>query len=190
MTQHDVSPALACAPRYTMMRCRLVGFLLVVAGGIALICAALSFLPGLTACTPLIHCGRWYPFILFGILFVVVGMVLARPRVALLTDEEVRSQQLYKELLAEYARWWVIFTLFVSTLLILGGAATLFSFSSGFAWVWLVVGNFSMLLGLGVLLRACLSQREERFVAAAHEREHQFRLSLSPMTHERLLHDL
>ena len=177
MTQHDVSPALACAPRYTMMRCRLVGFLLVVAGGIALICAALSFLPGLTACTPLIHCGRWYPFILFGILFVVVGMVLARPRVALLTDEEVRSQQLYKELLAEYAadpgrgRYAVLLLLRLCL-------------------VWLVVGNFSMLLGLGVLLRACLSQREERFVAAAHEREHQFRLSLSPMTHERLLHDL
>jgi len=171
-----------------MQHRRLVGFLLVVAGGIVLTCAALSLLPGLTACTLLVRCGTWYPLSPLGVLLVVVGMVLARSRAAPLTEEEAWSRQLYREILAEYARWRVIFTLFVSTLLILGGAAALFSLSQSFTWALLVVGSFSVLLGLGVLVRACLSQREERFVAAAHERERQFRLSLSAMTHGLLLH--
>ncbi len=84
MIQHDISSAHACASRHTLMqRRRWGGILLIVAGGMVLTCVALSLLPGLTACTLLIRCGMWYPLISFGVLFVVVGMAVARSRAAL-----------------------------------------------------------------------------------------------------------
>ncbi len=176
MIQHDVSPALAYASRRTLVRRRrLVGFLLVGAGGIVLTCIALSLLPGLTACTLLIRCGTWYPLIPLGMLFVVVGMTLAPSHAVPLTDEEALSVQLYSEILAEYARGRMILKILVSMLLLLGGASALFAPSH--PWALLVVGSLGVLLGLGVLVHACLRPREERHSAAAHERErHSFHL--------------
>ncbi len=147
-----------------------------------LTCMALSFLPNPLTCTLLIHCGTWYPLIPFGVLCVVVGTVLARDRAALLTDEEALSRQLYREILSEYARGWVILKILVSMLLLLGGASALFAPSQNFAWALVGGGIFGMLLGLGILWHACLTPREERYVAAAREREYQFSLRLRAIT--------
>ena len=94
-----------------------------------LACFALSLCPGLTECTALVRCEGWYPLAPIGLLFVFIGIAYALSRPASFTDEEALSRQLYKEILAEYARGWVIFKLFVSVLLILTGAAALFSLS-------------------------------------------------------------
>ena len=63
------------------------------------------------------------------------------------------------------AQYWVMgvvtaILLFVSVLLILAGAAALFSLTSSFAWAPLLGGVSSMLLGTGVLVHACLMPRE------------------------------
>ncbi len=150
-----------------------------------LTCVALSLLPGLAACTLLIRCGTWYLLIPFGMLFVVVGMTLAQSHAVPLTDEEALSLQLYSEILAEYARWRLILKILVSMLLMLGGASALFAPSYRFAWALLVVGSLGMLLGLGVLAHACLTPREERHVAAAHEREREFSSRLRAITNGR-----
>ena len=76
--------------------------------------------------------------------------------------KEALARRLYKEILAEYVRGWVIFRLFVSVLLILAGAAALFSLTSSFAWATLLGGVSSTLLGSGILVHACLTPREER----------------------------
>ncbi len=172
--RHDVSPAHALASRHSMRQRRPVGFLLVVSGGAGLACVALSLLPGYIACTLLIRCGTCYLLIPFGVLFVVVGIVLARSRPALLTAEEALSRQLYREILSEYARGRVILKIQVSMLLILGGASVLLAPADHVAWAFIGTGILSMLLGLGVLGPACLMPREERHVAAARERERQF----------------
>ncbi len=115
-------------------------------------------------------------------LFVVVGTVLARDRAALLTDEEALSRQLYRQILSEYARGWVIFKILVSMLLLLGGTSALFAPSDHVAWALVGGGILSMLLGLGVLWHVGLTPREERYVAAAGEREYQFSLRLRAIT--------
>jgi hypothetical protein len=101
------------------------------------------------------------------VLSVVAGIVLARSRAAPLTDEEAQSRHLYREILSEYARGWVILKLLVSMFLILGGASLLFAPSRSFAWVLIGVGILGVLLGLGVLVHAGLTPH----VAAARERE-------------------
>ncbi len=85
---------------------------------------------------------------------------LARP--IPFTDEDSLARRLYKEILAEYVRGWVIFRLFVSVLLILAGAAALFSLTNSFAWTPLLGGVSGTLLGSGILVHACLMPREER----------------------------
>ena len=92
----------------------------------------------------------------------MTGIAYALSRSASFTDEEALSRQLYKEILAEYARGWVIFKLFVSVLLILAGAAVLFSLSNSFAWAALLGGVSGILLGSGVLVHGCLTPREAR----------------------------
>ncbi len=74
--------------------------------------------------------------------------------------KEALARRLYKEILAEYVRGWVIFRLFVCVLLILAGAAALFSLTDSFVWAPLLGGVSSMLLGTGVLVHACLMPRE------------------------------
>ncbi len=163
MFQHNVTPVHPCASRSRLMqRRRRVGFFLTAAGGMVLACVALSLRPGLTECTALVQCERWYPLAPIGLLFVFIGIAYALSRPASFTDEEALSRQLYKAILAEYARGWVIFKLFVSVLLILTGAAALFSLSNSFAWATLLGGASSILLGSGVLVHACLTPREAR----------------------------
>lgn len=183
MIQHHVSPAHAFASCHAMrQRRRSVGFLLVVSGGMVLTCVALSLLPNLIVCTSLLRCGTCYPLIPFGALFVVVGIVLARSRATPLTDEEALSRQRYREILAEYARGRVILKILVSELLMLGGASALLAPSHRLAWALIGLGILGMLLGLGVLVHACLTPREKRHVAAARERERQFVSSLRTIT--------
>ena len=163
MFQHDVSTAHPYASRSRLMqRRRHVGFLLIVAGGMVLACFALSLRPGLKECTPLVRCEGWYPLAPIGLLFVFMGILFLHSRSIPFTDEEALARRLYKEILAEYVRGWVIFRLFVSVLLILAGAAALFSLTSSFAWAPLLGGVSGTLLGSGILVHACLLQREER----------------------------
>jgi hypothetical protein len=119
------------------------------------------------------------------VLFLVVGVVLARSRAATLTDEEAQSRQIYNEILAEHARWWVILKLLAGTLLLLAGAAVLFAPTYHFTWTLLVAGTLGVLLGLGGLVHVCLTPKGERYVAAARERERQLQLSLSAMAKDK-----
>src|SRR6266446_6536817 len=101
MIQHDVTSTQAFASRHTIRQRRhLVGILFIISGGMVLTCIAFSFLPNPTTCTLWIQCGTWYPLIPFGVLFVVAGLVLVRSRTAPLTDEEVLSRRLYREILS------------------------------------------------------------------------------------------
>jgi hypothetical protein len=147
-----------------------------------LTCIALSFLPNPTTCTLWIQCGTWYPLIPFGVLFVVAGIVLVRSRTAPLTDEEVLSRQLYREILSEYARGWVILKLLVSMFLILGSASLLFAPSRYLAWVLPGAGILGVLLGLAVLVHTGLKPGEARYNAAACERERLFASRLRAIT--------
>ena len=174
MIQHDVTSPQAFTSRHNIRQRRhLVGILFIISGGMALTCITLSFLPNPTTCTLLIQCGTWYPLVPFGVLSVVAGIVLARSRAAPLSDEEALSRQLYREILSQYARGWVILKLLVSMFLILGGASLLFAPSRSFAWVLPGVGILGVLLGLGVLVHAGLTPGKARHSAAACERERQ-----------------
>jgi hypothetical protein len=183
MIQHDVTSTQAFASRHTIRQRRhRVGILFIVSGGMVLTCIALSFLPNPTTCTLWIQCGTWYPLIPFGVLFVAAGIVLARSRAAPFTDEEALSRQLYREILSEYARGWVILKILVSMFLILGGASLLFAPSRSFAWVLPGVGILGVLLGLGVLVHAGLTPGETRHIAAVCERERLFASRLRAIT--------
>ena len=183
MIQHDVTSTQAFASRHTIRQRRhLVGILFIVSGGTVLTCIAFSFLPNPTTCTLWIQCGTWYPLVPFGALSVVAGIVLARSRATPLSDEEAQSRQLYREILSEYARGWVILKLLVSMFLILGGASLLLAPSHYFVWVLVVVGILVVLLGLGVLVHACLMPKDERHVAVARERERLFASRLRAIT--------
>ncbi len=172
MIQHDVTSTQAFASRHIIRQRRhLVGILFIVSGGTVLTCIAFSFLPNPTTCTLWIQCGTWYPLIPFGVLFVVAGIVLARSRAALLTDEEALARQLYREILSEYARGWVILKLLVSMFLILGGVSILFAPSYRSAWMLIGVGILGVLPGLGVLVHVGLTPGEARHNAAGCERE-------------------
>jgi hypothetical protein len=161
MIQHDVSSTHVLASRHIIRQPRhLVGILLIVLGGMVLTCMGLSLLPNSLTCTLVIHCGTWYPLIPLGVVCVIAGIVLARSRASLLTDEEALSRQLYREILSDYARWWVILKLLVSMLLILGGASALFAPSDHVAWALVGEGILGMLLGLGALVHAGLTPRK------------------------------
>jgi len=78
--------------------------------------------------------------------------LFARKSGALFSGRAARLQQLTTLILSTEIRGWFVLSLFLSSTLIVVGAALVFSLSFGINWSALVLGCLSIFLGLGVLL--------------------------------------
>jgi hypothetical protein len=71
---------------------------------------------------------------------------------ALFSGRTARFQQLTTWILSTEIRGWFVLSLFLSSTLIVAGAALVFSLAFGMNWSALVLGCLSLFLGLGILL--------------------------------------
>ena len=101
-----------------------------------------------------------FPFFCLGLLFVIFSILSFFRRSTLQKGQSIfwyvasspRVQHFVTLMFPEYLAGRFFVSLLVCTVLILTGAALLFSLSSGFAWSILALGCLCILLGPGILL--------------------------------------
>jgi hypothetical protein len=106
-----------------------------------------------------------FPFFCLLIVLTILSVgscvpLLVRKSGALFSGRAARFQHLTTLILSTEIRGWFVLSLFLSSTLIVIGAALVFSLSLGINWSALVLGCLSLFLGFGILL---LGLRQTRY---------------------------
>jgi hypothetical protein len=149
------------------MRVQVARHFIIPPAGVLLGCILLFLWSGLPITPALACCGNsmGFPFSCLLILLTIFSIgayvpLFARKSEALFSGRAARLQQLATLILSTEIRAGFVLSLFLSSPLIIFGAALTFSLSFGFNWSALVLGCLSILLGLGILL---LGLRQTRY---------------------------
>lgn len=149
------------------MRVQIARRFIIPPAGALLGCVLLFLWSGLPIPPALACCGNSMGFPFFCLLIVLtilsVGScvpLFVRKSGALFSGRAARFQHLTTLILSTEIRGWFVLSLFLSSTLIVIGAALVFSLSLGINWSAPVLGCLSLFLGFGILL---LGLRQTRY---------------------------